>query len=412
MTHRYFKWRAFSSARLLAAAATVLIVLTTAGQASARPLVFVQDLTVEEGDSTTARTIDFPITFANAINLRVRIVVSVAPLGPRVTRFRPILPDTFTRTLNGNGVLTIPICVRGDLNREPDAIATVRLTFISGLIAGGDTGKLTLRDDDHPTVTVRDSFALEGGSDDLPDGPRHQILLSKAINQPTRLRAQTVSTTALPGRDFTAVNEIITIPAGAVEAFVTVRVIDDNVIDLDFIKEYLLIVSPVRVGDIAIGGDLAGLGRINDDEPAIVQEAIFQLEGDPEPPNFLNGTVANCRSALPTDEPFNSSVDRRFKLTFAVGFPNPFEVRFISTSGAQPGDATAGSDFDQIDEVRTFQPGRTGIFTVRIHDDGVTEGDETFRIEAVSRVIRQARPCGFQNLLGAQSDIKINGNLF
>jgi hypothetical protein len=383
---------------------------------AATALVSVENVTVEEGDSTSFRTVLVPISWSNAVHLRVRIEVIVRrprgrPVRP-VNRLRRILPSSTTHTLHGTDVMTIAIRVRGNLNRETDEVADVKLTFL-GPVQGGDAGVFTLRDDDHPTVTVSESFWVEGGSIDLPNGGRHFVRLSKAINQSTDLRAQTLSNTALSGRDFVGVNRVITIPGGATEAEVQVQRIDDDIIDLDLVKEYSLLVSPVRQGDIAIGGNLLGLGRITDDETALPQEAIFQLEGDPLPAPFLNSVVTSCRSSLPTDEPFNSSVDRRFKLTFAVGFANRFEVRIVSSSGAVAGQAIAGADYNPIDEIRTFDPGRTGIFTIRIHDDGNTEGDESLRIEAFGRVIRSnARPCGFQILTGAQSDIKINGNIF
>ena len=377
----------------------------------AAPLVFVQNVTVLEGDSSLPRTIDVPINWSNAVHLRIRIAVTIRRRGKSINLVNAIRSTTSTMTLDGTGATTIPVRVSGDLDREPDEIADIRITFL-GLVSGGDAGVLTIRDDDHPIVTVSESFALEGGSVDLPNGPLHIIRLSKAINQSTMLNVRTASSTALPGRDFNAVDQVVTILAHDTIAIINVELIDDNVIDLELVKEYFLEVVPVRIGDIAIGGNLTALGRITDDESANPQEAIFQLEEDPVPPNFLNGTVNNCRSNLPTDEPFNSSVDRRFKLTFAVGFANPFEVRFVSSSGGGPGQATEENDYDPIDEIRTLTPGRTAIFTIRVHDDGASEGDEELMIQAFSRIIRQARPCGFQNLLGAQSTIKINGNLF
>lgn len=381
--------------------------------AAAAPLVSVENVTVEEGDSTLFRTILVPISWSNAVHLRVRIEVIVRRrAGARpINRLIAIRPLSTGLTLHGIGATTIAISVRGDLDREPDEVADVRLTFL-GPVQGGDVGVFRLRDDDHPTVTVSESSWLEGGSVDLPNGGRHFVRLSKAINQSTDFRVQTISNTALPGRDFVGVDRVITIAGGETEVEVLVPLVDDDIIDLTLVKEYFLLVTPVRPGDIAIGGNPSGLGTITDDENALPQEAIFQLEGDAPAP-FLNSVVNNCRSSLPTDEPFNSSVDRRFKLTFAVGFGNRFEVRIVSSSGTVAGQASAGADYDPIDEIRTFDPGRTGIFTIRIHDDGITEGDESLRIEAFSRIIRSnARPCGFQNLTGAQSDIKINGNLF
>jgi hypothetical protein len=50
-------------------------------------------------------------------------------------------------------------------------------------------------------------------------------------------------------------------------------------------------------------------------------------------------------------------------------------------------------------------------FAVQINDDGVTEADEFFHVEAVGRMIREAQPCQ-QNELGAMNEVKIGANLF
>jgi hypothetical protein len=306
------------------------------------------------------------------------------------------------------------------LNREPDEVADVRLTFFHPGGSGGDAGVLTLRDDDLPTLTVSDSFWSEG-SENLLNAGRHFINLSKAINQPTDLRVRTISNTAIAGRDFVGVDRVITVAAGQTQANVLVGRIDDDFIDLELSREYSVLVTPVRQGDIAIGGDLVGLGRVTDDENSLPQEAIFQLENDPIPAPFANGTVNSCRADLPTDEPLISNVDRQFRLTFAGIIEPRFEVRIITTSGGA-GSATAGQDFDSIDQVLVLEtdrdtgsarPFRSAVFTVRIRDDVVTEDNEDIRIEAIGRVIRgEARPCRFQILTGAQSVIRINGNIF
>ena len=389
---------------------------------AAQPLINVPNITVDEEDSPNYRNVQIPISFSGALNLRVQIVVSVRPRGSGrvrpVNRLRGIQPLTTSRTLNGRGVETVNIRVRGDLDRESDEVADVRLSFFHPLQGGrgGDVGVLTLRDDDHPDVTVSDSFWLEGGSVDLPDGGRHSVRLSKAINQSTELRVRTISNTALAGRDFVGVDRLITIPAGETEADVLVARIDDNVIDFESVKEYSVEATPVRANDIGNGGSPVGLGRVNDNEGQAAQEAIFQLANDPMPGPFLGGTAGSCRPDLPVDEPFNSNVDRRFRLTFGGVVTLPFEVRIITTDPGGVGSATAGQDYEAVDQIFTLQTDaasgfRSAVFTVRIRDDGVTEDNENIRIEALGSIIRNARPCGFQILTGAQSVIRINGNI-
>lgn len=131
--------------------------------AAATPLVSVENVTVEEGDSTLFRRILVPISWSNAVHLRVRIEVIVRRrAGGRPTnRLIAIRPLSTGLTLHGTGATTIAISVRGDLDREPDEVADVRLTFL-GPVQGGDVGVFRLRDDDHPTVTVSESL-LAGG---------------------------------------------------------------------------------------------------------------------------------------------------------------------------------------------------------------------------------------------------------
>ena len=418
----------FARAAFIRIASVIAFCLLAFPQTKAAvPLISIPDITVDEGDSIDYRAVQVPISYSGAFHLRVQIAVTLRRRRPElpqvVNRLGRIVELRTSRTLHGTGVETILVRVRGNLNREPDAVADVRLTFVNPVgDSGGDAGVFTLRDDDRPTVTVSDSFWLEGGSPDLPDGGRHIINLSKAINQPTQLRVQTISNTAIAGRDFVGVDRVITIDGTLTRAEVLVARIDDDIIDLDSTREYTVLVTPVRTGDIGIGGDPEGLGRVNDDENPLPQEAIFQLGNDEVPPPFLNSTVNNCRRDLPTDEPFNSNVDRRFRLTFGGAVGPRFEVRIITSSGGGPGSATAGQDYDAIDQVLVLEtergpgvarPLRSAIFTVRIRDDGITEPDETIRIEAFGSIIRSnARPCGFQILTGAQSDIRINGNIF
>lgn len=369
------------------------------------PSVSVTDVTVEEGDSLTPRTVLVPIEWSNAQNLRVQIDVVLTRSADR----KDIFPSTTTRILKGEGSSTIAVQVRGDLNREPDQVALVRLTFNVVKVLGRHKARLTLRDDDHPTATVTDRNALEDGGAD--GGAFHIIRLSKAINQPTDLHVRTFADTALPGRDFVAVDRIVTIEGGQTQFRVDIQLIGDNVIDLDLVKQYFIAVQAVHPRDIR--ADVGATGRITDDDDNgnNASAAIIQLGGDAIP--SVGNLSGGCRNNdLTVGEPFIDPVNAQFQLTLDHAMNRPFEVRIFTKDSFLTPRATAGSDYQTLDAIFVFPANtRSMTFGVRIFDDGVSEPDEFFHVEAVGRMIAEAQPCE-QNEFGAMNEVKIGWNIF
>ncbi len=379
--------------------------LLFAVQGLSLPSMSVTDVTVEEGDPTIQRrTVLVPIEWSNAANLRIRIdVVRQRPAD------RVIVPSTRLLTLNGSGNGTIPVQVQTNLDRQLDHIAIVSLTFIGRKVLGHHQARLTVRDDDHPTVTVTDRNALEDGGVD--GGAFHIIRLSKAINQPTDLRVRTLADTALPGRDYVAIDRTVRIPAGQTQVRVDVQLIGDNVIDLDLVKQYIIAVQAVHPGDIPT--DVGATGRITDDDDNgnSPSAAIIQMSGDAIP--SVGNLGGGCRNDdLPVGEAFINPFNAQFQLTLDHAMNRPFEVRIFTKNSFLTPQATAGSDFLPLDAIFVFPANtRSMTFGVQINDDGVSEPDEFFHVEAVGRMIAEAQPCE-QNELGAMNEVKIGWNIF
>lgn len=400
----------FSRTLILTALLSVaaLCVLSMPETASAATLVSVEDVTVDEGDSRLFRTVSVRISFSDAFHQRVTIVVALRSRPGRqpFPRLRAIQPLTTSRVLHGTGVTTIGILVRGDLDREPDEVADVRVTF-AGLTRGGDVGVFTVRDDDHPTITVEEATALENGTG--LTALHHRITASKAINQATALRVRALPGTAFPNRDFRPVDRIVTIPAHETTADVGINLIDDNIIDLEALKEYTLVVAPVNPGAIGVGGNLTARGRISDDEVAGGRELIFQL-GDAALPE-LGRLESGCERFLFVDEPFNGPFDVRFKVTASAPSPLPFEILIFTENPQLPPVATAGEDYDPIERMFVFPANqRSMIFRIRFRDDNESEPDEGLRL-----VMRSPRMLGNVDTCGrgvGLNEVKIRGNLF
>jgi hypothetical protein len=212
--------------------------------------------------------------------------------------------------------------------------------------------------------------------------------------------------------DYSTVSTDITIPAAALSATVTIPIVADNVIELNSVETFTVTVSAVNAGDITTtGSDLVAVGRINDDDLNGNQaaSAIFQFGSDAVAGSTL---FAWCRSEFPVGEPFIDPVDVQMRITLDHASNRPFEFNLFTGPSAGGTNATAGSDFQAIDRVAVFPANtRTMTFTVRIFDDGVSEGDEFFQLRATDGLIANTQPCE-QNLLGGVGDVKIGWNWY
>lgn len=389
-----------------AAALIVLAAVALTLFATARPAVAlgnsVTSTTVVEGDSGTANA---SVTAEWSVRSLTLITITVAPVAPATSA--DVTPSTISFYDLGSGSRTVSVPVIGDLIREPSQQATVTL-HIGGASGSTFQGTVTIIDNDHPTATIADRNMLESGSVD--NANVFTINLSKAIADPTQLRVQSFGGTATAGVDYQSLSTVVTVPAFATSTTVTVTIINDAIIELNNLETFNLIVSPVTAGDLAVGGDLVATGHISDDDQnALTASAIFQLGSDPV---AGPGLVGSCRSDLPIGEPFINPVDVTFRLTLSRASPLAFEFNLFTDTSSAGTNASAGSDFQPIDRVQVFPANtRTMTFTVRIFDDGVSEGDEFFSLRATDGLIANTQPCP-QNLLGGDQDVKIGANIF
>jgi hypothetical protein len=359
--------------------------------ATAASGVFVGDATVTERD--TDFNAQVPLTWQLPGPSIAIVRITVTPNAP--ANAGDIFPLTQTRTVSGTGSSVINIRVFGDLDREATQTATVSMTY-DGILDGSDTGRLTVLDDDHPTVSISDATSPET-SDAV-----HTLTLSKAINQPTQLRVLSGGVTATEGSDFGAVDRIINFAAGDRTEDVTVDLANDGTIEFAATETCSLEVLVLTAGDITIpGSDRLAVGTIQDNlggnTPA---RAKFQFASD--------GSPFTCVDDMPTVEAFINplTLTIRLELDHAMTMPFIFNLQVGAADGNTPA-ATAGSDFIPLNTFRTFPANQTVFtFTVTILDDSVTEGDEFIGLWANGAILSPASGCN-QNLPGANNQVKI-----
>lgn len=217
------------------------------------------------------------------------------------------------------------------------------------------------------------------------------------------LLVRTFGGTATPGVDYTALDGVVTVPAGATQKDVFVTTFDDNIVELSSVETYNLSVANVNAGDLAVGGDLLAEGRIFENTPANPRPAIVQFGSDPVPSG--SNLSGRCRPNLDVGEAFIDPSEIVLRLTIDLLLPFGFEFRLFTDVRQSGGIATPGTDFVPFDTVVVFPAQTRSItFVVRILDDGVTEDSESFAIRATGPMIQDSQPC-LQNLLEAISDV-------
>ena len=176
------------------------------------------------------------------------------------------------------------------------------------------------------------------------------ITLSQTSIAPVRVSFSTRDGTATEGLDYAAYTGSVTIPAGAVEAVISVPVFGDTLSEAD---ETLYLSLGAAVGAL-IGLPREAVGTILDDDPLpqLAVNDVSVLEGDP---------------GHPSQAVFTVSMNAPSGQTVSVAY------------STQQGTATVGEDFVYTSGTLTLAPGVTsGTVTVPIVPDRQEESDETF----------------------------------
>ena len=344
------------------------------------PVVFIDDVTVTEGDDGTKNAI-FTVSLSNASSPAAIIVDYATADGSATTADGDYFSqsgrltfelDTVNNTVETSKTITVPI--NGDTDIEADETFFVNLAINALSPANAafadNQGQGTIRTDDvAPNVIISDAIASEG------EFLVFDLSLSEASNEAIELDLSTADGSATGGTDFetagfeystdggntyvdAANGTIVTIPAGDTSIKVRISSTDDENNPLAEPNETF----DLRVNSVVSGtvGDTSSLGTatIVDDEgvPAISISDATVIEGN-------NGTQL---------------------ATFTVSLSNAssetVEVEYATANGTATAIAN-GNNGDYFSDSGTlnFAPGITSReVTVIVNGDTNIEKNETF----------------------------------
>lgn len=196
-----------------------------------------------------------------------------------------------------------------------------------------------------PSISVADVQVVEGNSGTTP--ATFVVSLSAASSQTVSFSYATANGTATAGSDYVATSGAASFAPGEVQKSIVVLVNGDTVDESQ--ETFFLDISNVQNATVQRS---RGIGFIVDDDgPTISINDVSILEGN-----------VGTKTATFTVSLSGPSVE-------------PIAIRAITSDGT----ATAGTDYDSVNTVLTFQPGViTRTLDVTIIGDATLEPNETF----------------------------------
>ena len=258
-----------------------------------------------------------------------------------------------------NSVLTIPtgeteamvtVMSTADTLIEGNEDFTVTLSAAGALpgrvFLGDDTAIGTIKDSDVAMVRIADARAAEG------DALSFAVSLERAAVADVALNWSTADGTATAGDDYRAVtNRVLTIPAGATEAAITVMSIADTLVEED--ESFTVELSSAGSGPVVTfnNANATATGIIENDDTAIIaiDDATATEGGD---------------------------------LVFAVQLTQAAVEDIGLTWSTSGGTATSGADYRPATDVAlTISAGETeAVIIVTSREDTLIEGNEDFTV--------------------------------
>lgn len=261
-----------------------------------------------------------------------------------------------------SGVLTIPsgqlygvieIPLREDDVYESDEAFTVELSSPDGASLGATTTTVTIDDNEPlPSISFADATvtAAEGsGTVTLT------VRLSGLSASAATVHYGTSNGTALSGTDYTAKSGTVTIPAGSLEATVTIALLDDSLNEPD--KAFTVTLSDPA--GASLGTSTATVTIANDD-------GLPQAGFDAAVVNVPEGNAA-----------------AEFTVVLTAPSGSDVTVQYATAAGT----ATAGRDFTQKSGTLTIPAGQlSAVIQVPLIDDNIYEGYESLHITLTAPV--------------------------
>jgi len=263
-----------------------------------------------------------------------------------------IAPSGSVTILAGQTTATITIPVVNDTLVEANETVIVRLDSItSGQQVSIDTtqDQATLAISDNDSAQVRIAMTT-AGNEAGPVSGVFTVTQTAASSTPTTV-SYTVTGTATPGSDYTALSGTVTIPAGQTTATITVPVINDS------------LAEPAETVIVTLDGITAGDPQITVASAAQAQATLSITDNDIALVSIVVTTQGS--ETGPTAGVLTISQTGTSSSATVVGL----------TYG---GTATSGSDFTALPATVTIPAGQTSVtLTVPVLNDSVLEGPET-----------------------------------
>ncbi len=250
------------------------------------PVLTITDATITEPDSGSSNA-DVVLTLSKPSTLPVRFSY--------YTRNRSAAAvSDYTAT---RGVITIPagqttaqfpVKVLGDTTFEPDETFEVVLGSVANATLARSFGTIAVQNNDSvPSLTAADAAVVEGQI------ARITLSLSNPSSKPIPLNLAGISDTALSGRDFPALNRLITIPSGATQLVVSIPTTHDVIDEPD---ESLTISLTNPIG-VTVADDTISVTIRDNDPPALRISDVVVNETAPANTSMLTSGATGTYQA-------------------------------------------------------------------------------------------------------------------
>jgi hypothetical protein len=340
------------------------------------PTISINDVSVIEGNAGSSAAV-FTLTLSTLTEQEVSVDVSTQ-FGTAAS-FADVQPVSGKRTIApGQVSQTMTVSVFGENVFEADETFTLNLSNpVNVNIADGQGVGTIINDDPIPAISIFNTSVLEGTG-----GTRNLVIslsLSNASYQQVQAQYATADGTATAGSDYVAADGTVSFNPGEVNAFITIAVNGDTLIEPNE-TFFVNLANPLN----AMITNGQGMGTIvNDDGPNarfsatnyIVNEGVGQV--------ILTITRSGDPSAFTIDY---ATLDRD---TFTVGCADA-----VNNGGG----AYGRCDFATTVGTLSFAAGENSkTLNVPLINDAHVEGAETFQVR-LSNVIVAGITLGTQNI--------------
>nr|MBC8184547.1 T9SS type A sorting domain-containing protein [candidate division KSB1 bacterium] len=318
--------------------------------------------TIVDNDGTPQITISDKTASENIGTMNFTVTMSAASAMPVSVDFQTtdgsaVSPADYAAM---NGTLTIPVgnttgtinvAIFNDAFDENNENFTINLSNpVNADIVDNQAVGTINDDDDSPSISISDEIENENIGN-----MSFTVTLSAVSGIDVSVYYQTANGTAVAPGDYTAVNSMLTIPAGSTTGTINVSIINDGVSE----PNETFLVNLVNPADATTTiTDSQGIGTIIDND------------------GMPNITIS--------DEIKNENIGT---MSFTVSLSNASASTVTVNFQTANGTAIAPGDYTQVSGTLTLPAGSlTGTIHVPIVDDTISESNETFKVILINPV--------------------------